>query len=143
MRRRRNNRGSAILMVVGLLTVMAMLGSALLVVAYLDRQQSRAMAARQPADPVAEGVVSRLVSHMGRDLYISATAGIYGAAEANANGWLRVIDANDLATNRDVPEAFFSPDFYGQIGNPIATVDTDGDGVPEILDPTPYGITSS
>jgi hypothetical protein len=132
MKRSNSNRGSAVLMVVGLLTILTLLGSAFLVVTYMDRQQSRAAAARSQVDPGMQGVISMMTAAALAGKHIN-TSGVYGAAEAGALGWTRVIDWNPGAVSVDanIPDAWLSPNFYGQFpqptGNPVVSVDGSGD----------------
>ena len=65
MRYRSRNRGSVIVLVVGLLTILAMLGSALLISAHVDSRQSRALAAKAQGDPIAEGVLLKVRGMIG------------------------------------------------------------------------------
>ena len=51
-------RGSVLLMVVGLLTIVAMLGSTFIFISYLDARQTQAVAERNHVDPLARGVLS-------------------------------------------------------------------------------------
>ncbi len=73
----RSNRGSVILMVIGLLTIIEMLGTSFLLISRLDRKQSEAIAAKAAADPIAEGILAQLVATLKDDLYIDAD-GPYG-----------------------------------------------------------------
>ncbi|HDY64961.1 MAG TPA: hypothetical protein ENH84_01855, partial [Phycisphaerae bacterium] len=73
----RSNRGSVILMVIGLLTIIAMLGTSFLLISRLDRKQSEAIAAKAAADPIAEGILAQLVATLKDDLYIDSD-GPYG-----------------------------------------------------------------
>ena len=72
-------RGSVILMVIALLTILAMLGSTLVMVARLDRQTSHAIASSAaPAPEVARSVLDMLRADRAADLYIDAAGVIYG-----------------------------------------------------------------
>ncbi len=75
-------RGSVLLMVIGLLMIIAMLGSMLLLVSRLDRQTSQAIATVAPEQHVAEGILDRLVANRLGDLYIDANV-LYGKMDLN------------------------------------------------------------
>jgi len=70
MTAKRRRRGSVLLLAVGLLTILAMLGSTLLVTAWLDKRTSEALAEKAQADPIAEGVVTTVKQMLKDDLYI-------------------------------------------------------------------------
>lgn len=82
MLRSRFKRGSVLLMVIGLLMIIAMLGSMLLLVSRLDRQTSQAIATVAPEQHVAEGILDRLVANRLGDLYIDANV-LYGKVDPN------------------------------------------------------------
>jgi len=90
----RGRRGSVILMTVGLLVIIGMLGVTFLVVAHMDARQTRALAAKAPADPVAGGIVQQLRQKLLEDLYIDNTDGPYGAytGSTNADKWAQFVD---------------------------------------------------
>jgi hypothetical protein len=102
MKHARRYRGSVLLMVVGLLTMIAMLGGTFLIIARLDARQSDALAVRAQADPIARGLAIDVLHLLKDDLYIdgkgTSSAGddvIYGAAPSGANGWRCYIDHPD------------------------------------------------
>ncbi len=66
--------GSIILLVVGLLTILAMLGSTLLISSHLDAKQSRALAQQAPTDPIAAGIVKQIQQILKRDLHFDTSA---------------------------------------------------------------------
>ncbi len=72
MIRSRKNKGSVLLMVIGVLTMIAILGSAFIIVSHADAQQSAALADRAQAEPIAQGVVTRLASAMVNDLWLDS-----------------------------------------------------------------------
>ena len=96
----RKNRGSALLLTVGLLAILAMLGSTFLLISRMNRKQCVAIASKIPVDPLAAGIVSQIKEELKRDLYLSDTAGEgpYNAAKMIADGatdqqkWQRFID---------------------------------------------------
>ena len=57
-------------MVVGLLTMIAMLGGTLLVVAYLDAKQSEAFVSKVVAEHLAGGVVAEVAAALNEDVDI-------------------------------------------------------------------------
>ena len=70
-------RGSVILMVIALLTILAMLGSTLVMVARLDRQTSHAIASSAaPAPEVARSVLDMLRADRATDLCFAKPSGI-------------------------------------------------------------------
>ncbi|MBN1942402.1 MAG: lamin tail domain-containing protein [Phycisphaerae bacterium] len=76
---RKFHRGSVLVMVVGLLTMIAMLGATFLLISHMERRTAEALAKQTPADPVAQGLVSQIQAKLREDLYIDAT-GVYHAA---------------------------------------------------------------
>ncbi len=89
-------RGSALLMVIGLLTILVMLGVTFMVIARLNADQSEAAATRAQADPIADGIVSMLVQKLKEDLYIGDGANQPYSDEtamtADAEGWKKYTD---------------------------------------------------
>jgi len=88
MKSRRGNSGSVLLLVIGLLTIIALLGSSFVVIATMDRKTSRSVAAVAPMDTIALSVVAQLVADRYLDTYTDAT-GPFGAATDSA---LKYID---------------------------------------------------
>ena len=92
------NRGSAMLLAVGLLTILAMLGTTFLLISRMDRQRSEAITAKAPVDNLAAGIVSQVVSLLKNDLYITDPggtepySGIATGAGTNAEQWARFVD---------------------------------------------------
>ena len=78
MKLQRTKRGTVILLVVGLLVIIAILGSSFLLISHMDRQQSAAISAAAPMDHVARGILDMLVADRLADLHIDAN-GPYGA----------------------------------------------------------------
>ncbi|MDY6913527.1 MAG: hypothetical protein SVT52_03615 [Planctomycetota bacterium] len=93
-RKYRNRRGSVLLMVVGLLTILAMLGGTLLIISHMDAKTSDALSAKSQADPIAEGIVSQVQALLKEDLYIDATNGPYGNYDGSTSqeNWRKFID---------------------------------------------------
>ena len=94
----KRQRGSVILLVIGLLTVIAMLGSMLLLVARLDRQTSQAIATVAPEFHVAQGVLDRLLAERLADLYIDDK----GNADPNDDVAYGKVSANRLVAERQM-----------------------------------------
>lgn len=145
MRRRHAQQGSALLMAVGLLTVVAMLGAALFIVLWLDRQQTRAIASRSQADPIAQAVISSLVRAAADDLRI-VDSNVYGGSDPGATGWLDFIDyaCPYPDPNANVKDSFWNPYWYGTVlgSTTYGTADVDGYGL--VTAPLHYaGVTNS
>jgi len=90
-------RGSILLMVVGVLTIVAMLGGTFLLVSHMDSSSSKSTIAKSQTDPVISGVVSRIQAKLAADRFCSGTTP-YGAIAApkdfidypdpGVDGWL-------------------------------------------------------
>ncbi len=91
MDRRWRQRGSVLLLAVGLLSILAMLGATLLLSSYLDARQSRALAAKAQADPVATGILAQVKAALQADLYLGAN-GPYTTSGAGALAWQKYVD---------------------------------------------------
>jgi len=136
-------------MVVGLLAVLAVLALAFFLTSHLEALRSEAEAQRAPADPIARGIVERLVAMLKADRRIDATRGPYGEVGSGSAGWMEYIDAPLEASDPHV--ASISPYFdgatwkwkkltnpYGAPANTVADVlvtsttlaDTNGDTSP-------------
>jgi hypothetical protein len=77
-------------MVIGLLTIIAMLGAAFVITANLDRKSNRSISTVAPMDTVAAGAVAEVVSLIGSD-----QRGTPSGAFLDPNGWtspIRQID---------------------------------------------------
>ncbi len=96
-------RGSVLLMVVGLLTILALLGSTFLFIARSDRKSSEALAYRYQANPLAGGALTRVKELLKEDLHLYSDNGTpldltddinapYAGTAAGAAGWLQFID---------------------------------------------------
>jgi hypothetical protein len=158
MRNRQTHRGSAMVMVIGLLGILLVLGTTFYLVAQLYASQSQAIAERTPADPLAGGIVAQVRHGLARDLHLDparADAGPYAKLPAGPAGWLAAVDAPDgdvdpcLAsihpylgdagtwTWRRLSNLFDASDAkVSDIPSGITSdeyVDTDGDGVRDAL----------
>ena len=69
-----NNRGSVLLMVIGLLVILGTLGGTFLLISSLDARQSKLLAGRGKTELIASGGVGRVVRLLGEDLYIAPSA---------------------------------------------------------------------
>lgn len=92
----RNNHGSVLLMVIGILTMIAILGSAFLLVSHADAQQSAALTNRSQVDPIARTIVTRLESRMQADLFLdpACSGGINTAGSFVADPNFKYADPN-------------------------------------------------
>lgn len=91
--RSKSNRGSALLMVVGLLTILALLGGTFLIVSRYERKQAQALESSPDPDARAQELFDTVRSKLVEDLYISGTSGPYSSAgSSNAETWRRFID---------------------------------------------------
>ncbi len=75
---RHHKRGSAILMAVGLLVMMALLGTTFFVITHLDRKESQSLATAASIKNVATSVLDEIRSALVADLYIDGGGVIYG-----------------------------------------------------------------
>jgi hypothetical protein len=88
----RRRRGTVLLLAVGLITIVAILGSTFLVTSLLDARQSEAMAVKFQAEPLARGMVERVRALLARDLYANEF-GPYGDASMNQpQNWRKYTD---------------------------------------------------
>ena len=152
MNNKTRHRGSALLMVVGLLAILLMLGTSFLLISRLSRKEATALAIAAPLNPIAEGLMSEASAAILADLHISTDGFPYdGASEPGefidspwVDDWL---SPNDPAETMG-GDTSADPDDYGftRLGSftPIETdeddpnadtqyvhVDTDGDGEPD------------
>ncbi len=158
----RQSKGSALLMVVGLLVILAMLGMTFVVISHVDRRQAEALAAKAPVDPIAMGIVKQISALLKDDLYIDDGADglpgtlddlLYRALPSTPSGWRGFIDYPSDGTNADPWLASMEKNAAGTLwvrisdltgdanynyegvptsGNPNYT-DTDGDGDDDAL----------
>lgn len=122
-------RGSALLLVIGLLTIIAMLGSTFLLISRLDRKQAVAVAARSQADPLAQGIFSQVKMKLLEDLYIGTNGPYDGSSDVTA-----YIDypfdhgttSNDTWLSMGENSSIQKTSLLG--GEDKGNADTDGDG---------------
>ncbi len=67
-------------MVVGLLVMLAMIGTTFIIVANMDRRESRSIATAAPMKQVAGGVLQQIRAKLAADLHIDIAGVIYGSA---------------------------------------------------------------
>lgn len=72
-----HERGSAVIMAVGLLVMLAMLGSTFIILTYLDRKEARSLATAAPMKGVALGVLEQIAAERVIDLHMGPN-GPYG-----------------------------------------------------------------
>ncbi|MDP7636560.1 MAG: hypothetical protein QF577_03315 [Phycisphaerae bacterium] len=95
MRAIRNRRGSILLMVVGLLTILGMLGGTFLLVSRLHLKQSESIAVKSQGDPIIAGAVAVMSEILANDLYFDEAdpgASPYSGTDSGAAGWKQFID---------------------------------------------------
>jgi len=134
MRRKRDSRGSVLLLVVGLLTIIAMLGGTYLLVSRLESRTAQALAAKNQADPIARGAVSRACAVLKADLYLDPDTPGNPADDApyadvaglvGSDLWKVCIDAPGTDFDAHIADDAGMSDLFGTSGT---LVDTDGDG---------------
>lgn len=142
MRRTRRNRGSIVLLVVGLLTIIAMLGSTFVFVSRMDRRQSKAIAESAPIDGVADDILRRILEDRLADLHISNQNMVYGDATTVSDHIDAIHEKCDriLASPERVGGRWAQVSNLGnlsasQVKNVASTnlADTDGDGIGDAI----------
>jgi hypothetical protein len=91
----RQYRGSVLILVVGILTMLFMLGATFMAVAHMNAKQSAALAEKNPADPAALGLLNNLLIQVGTDRYVGGTPPVpYGnlLVAGGAAAWKGYID---------------------------------------------------
>ena len=139
---RYHRKGSVIVMVVGLLTMLAMIATTFIIVAHMDRREAHSIATAAPMKQVAGGVLQQIRVKLAEDLYFDAATGaiIYGKTNINyqeqvefpheeydkhlasfapvlvsgASTWRHISNHNDIGVFADVA------------ANDASLVDTDG-----------------
>jgi len=131
---RHGRRGSILLMVVGMLTIVAMLGTIFLLVARQDESQSTSVVAKSQTDPVISGIITRISAALATDRH--ATSRPYDGMAAGA--WGEFIDSADPDVDdwlTDMTGPTIRPSYLLGVknANPNEEPDvcTDGDGVPD------------
>jgi len=129
------NRGSALMLVVGLLTIIAMLGSTFLISSYLEAQQAEVFLSKSSAAPLSTGVMSTVQQILKIDKYITQALGPYGLLTRSPDGWNLYLDTPGekmdawLTEYSEEAGAWWSQPFGKQPS--VGTADTDGDDVPD------------
>ncbi len=82
---RYHRKGSVIVMVVGLLVMLAMVGTTFIIIAHMDRRESHSVATVAPMKQVAGGVFQQIRVKLAEDLYFDTATGavIYGKTNIN------------------------------------------------------------
>ncbi len=106
-----HRKGSVIVMVVGLLVMLAMVGTTFIIVAHMDRREAAAIATAAPMKQVAGGLLQQIRVKLAADLHIDASGVIYGLA-------------TDYKQQVDCPHE----DYDKHLAS-FAPVDMDGDGI--------------
>ncbi len=106
MRRTHNNKGSVLLMVVGLLAILGMLGSTFLLISRLENKQAKARTSRGQESEIAKGKLNEIVTLLQEDLHFGDAGRAYSnldttgfeytdcrdAADATQDPWLASFD---------------------------------------------------
>lgn len=116
--RHNNNRGSVLLLVIGLLTMLAMIGGTFLIVSRLNTKQVKDMALRNATDPVANGVVTSISQALAKDLWFGGTV----SYTASSNSWTWWLGGNGVALTS---AQIFGPGPFGYYQEPSTITDTD------------------
>ena len=142
MNNRTQHRGSALLMVVGLLAILCMLGTSFLLISRLSRKESTALSIAAPLNPTAEGLMSQASSIIMADLYIPNGGKFPYSNSASEpeefidSPWAGTAEENWLSPN-DPTEKDGDDYRFTRLGSftPIVDVyvDTDGDGVDDVI----------
>lgn len=102
------NRGSVLVLVIGLLTIVALLGGTFLLVSRMNRRTADALAQQTPAEAVAHSLLSQVAAKLKEDLHIGGSPeSVYGASSP-AVEWFMDYPADGvdawLATARNAPD---------------------------------------
>ena len=90
MKRTHSSRGSILLLVVGLLTMVAMLGATFLIVARMNTRQVKEASIKNQADPVAAGAVATLAEILRARLFIG-DSGPFAQAYTRTSGVVSLV----------------------------------------------------
>ena len=128
MRNEPKQRGSALMMVVGLLTMIGMLGSTFLIITRLDARQSMILESKSQATPLGAGIVARaadiVVEYMKMD-----SDGPHGAVRAGMAGWVDMLYyPDDTLAKHLALDAVAVPHKSDILGTSADLVDCDQDG---------------
>jgi hypothetical protein len=106
--RRTNNRGTILLMVVAILTVIALLGTAFLLIARADAKQSKQLGMKAQVDPMATGILRTVQERIRADLPIGSRGPYSDMADGAATNWYRFIDAPDRDVDTWLAQSYTS-----------------------------------
>lgn len=95
MKHNRHNRGSVILLVVGVLTALAMIGCVFIMITWTDRKDASAATDAAPMQPVAQSVLGMITAAMTADLRIDPSATTAGTKDWPFSGPLSATPATD------------------------------------------------
>ena len=128
MRNEPKQRGSALMMVVGLLTMIGMLGATFLIITRLDARQSMILESKSQATPLGAGIVARaadiVVEYMKMD-----SDGPHGAVRAGMAGWVDMLYyPDDTLAKHLALDAVAVPHKSDILGTSADLVDCDQDG---------------
>ena len=128
MRNEPKQRGSALMMVVGLLTMIGMLGATFLIITRLDARQSMIIESKSQATPLGAGVVARAGDILVEYLKIGSD-GPHSTVQAGRNGWLDMLfyPDDDLCEHLATDEGA-APHKSDILGTSTTLVDCDYDG---------------
>jgi len=128
-------------MVIGMITIVAMLGAIFLIVSRHDASQSVSTVNKSQTDPVIVGILSRIGAVLATDRWCDGNNIPYGNMEKSAVGWPKFIDYPHADTNVDdwltdinnlrKPDASPNPDAFSfLLADTFGSyVDTDGDEI--------------
>ena len=128
MMNRPKQMGSALMMVVGLLTMIGMLGATFLIITRLDARQSMIIESKSQATPLGAGVVARAGDILVEYLKIGSD-GPHSTVQAGRNGWLDMLfyPDDDLCEHLATDEGA-APHKSDILGTSTTLVDCDYDG---------------
>ena len=92
------NKGSVLLLAIGLLTTMALLGTTFFLTSKSNRDLAVAESIKSQKDPIAQGVLSRAINAILKDSYDGFTSPKYYQGQ-NIDRWYRYVDSGLNTTN--------------------------------------------
>jgi hypothetical protein len=129
MRNWPKRKGSALMMVVGLLTMIGMLGATFLIITRLDARQSMIIESKSQATPLGAGIVARGADILTEYLKVDSN-GPRGATRAGMAGWLDMLNYPDDALSKHLAlDGVATPHKSDILGKSADLVDCDQDGV--------------
>jgi hypothetical protein len=106
--RRTNNRGTILLMVVAILTVIALLGTAFLLIARADAKQSRQLGMKAQVDPLATGILRTVQERIRADLPYGSRGPYSDMPDGAATNWYRFVDAPERDVDTWLAQSYTS-----------------------------------